>query len=132
MPAQPIIDGAARRGVRPDMHWLVVWLALAATVAATGANDLSAAPAREARRICADVDPEAEGRTAAIDALDRAVAMAESAIAADETDARAYLGLSCALGRQLQIAGLSWRSFGRLQRVHEAMDKAAALAPEDP
>ena len=132
MPAQPIIDGAARRGVRPDMRWLVVWFAVAATVTDARANDLSAAQAREATRICAEVDPEARGRTAAMDDLDRAVTIAENAIAADETDARAHLALSCALGRQLQIAGLSWRSFGRLQRVHEAMDKAAALAPEDP
>jgi len=35
-------------------------------------------------------------------------------------------------GRQLQIAGLSWRSFDRLQRLHREINRAAALAPDDP
>src|SRR5262245_11825958 len=96
------VDGVARRGVRPAMRWLVVWLAVAVTAADVRANDLSAAKAREALRLCAEVDPDAKGQTTAMEQLDRVVAVAESAIATDDGDARAHLALSCALGRQLQ------------------------------
>jgi hypothetical protein len=114
------------------MRGLALCCVVALTIVQARASDLSSARAREAMRLCTAVDAEAEGQTAAMEKLDRAVVVAQSAIAADDSDAHAHLALFCGLGRQLEIAGLSWRSFGRLAAANEAIDRAAALAPEDP
>ena len=114
------------------MRWGVLFLALATAVADVRANDESAAKAREAMRVCADVDPDKTSQTAAIEVLDRVIVIAESAITADETDAQAHLALFCALGRRLQIAGLSWRTFGELKRARATIDRASTLDPEHP
>jgi hypothetical protein len=106
----------------------VVMIAIAAR-----ANELSAAKAAEALRLCEETSRVSwMNKSAAITPLDDVVAVAEAAVAADESDAHAHLALFCVLARQLEIAGLSWRSFSRLQRVHREIDRASALAPEDP
>ncbi len=64
--------------------------------------------------------------------LDRGVKLAEAAVAAHPDDARAYLALSCNLGKQLALAGISWRSLSRLNRLKEVIDTAYRLAPDDP
>ena len=114
------------------MRAFVVLVLCAVTVGPARANEASRATSREALGMCEEVDPDAEHKTAAIDRLDRAIALAESAIAADERDTLAHLALFCALGRQLQVAGLSWRSFARLQRAHQEIDRASELAPDEP
>jgi hypothetical protein len=105
----------------------VVAIAIAAR-----ANERSAAKATEALRLCDETSRVSwMNKSAAMAPLDEVVALAEAAVAADDSDAHAHLALFCALARQLEIAGLSWRSFSRLQRVHGEIDRASALAPDD-
>lgn len=65
-------------------------------------------------------------------ALDRGVALAEAAIAIDPRYARAHFALFCNLAKQLKLAGLSWRSLQRLSRAKATLERALALAPDDP
>jgi hypothetical protein len=100
---------------------------------AARANEISAGKAAEALRLCDETSRASwMNKTAALKPLDEVVVVAESAVAVDDSDAHAHLALFCALDRQLEVAGLSWRSFSRLQRVHREIDRANALAPDDP
>lgn len=84
----------------------------------------------EAWAICqsnAPADPVAR-----MAALDRGVALAEAAVALDAMQARAHFALFCNLAKQLDLAGLSWRSLQRLARVKATLERALALAPDDP
>jgi len=100
---------------------------------ASRGNEVSAAKAAEALRRCDEASRASwMDKPAAITPLDDVVVIAEAAVAADDSDARAHLALFCALSRQLEIAGLSWRSFSRLRRVHREIDRAGMLAPDDP
>jgi tetratricopeptide (TPR) repeat protein len=64
--------------------------------------------------------------------LARGLEAAEAAVAADETDAHAHLAVVCNLGRQLERARVSFRSFGAVGRLKREVDRAVELAPEDP
>ena len=64
--------------------------------------------------------------------LERGLALASAAIAADPRHANAHLALFCNQGKQLELAGLSWRSFERLRRAKASIEQALALAPDDP
>jgi tetratricopeptide (TPR) repeat protein len=64
--------------------------------------------------------------------LDRGVALAEAAIALDPERARAHFALFCNLAKQLELAGLSWRSLQRLARVKATLERALVLAPDEP
>ena len=111
----------------------LVVAALLAIATGARANELSAAKAADALRRCDEASRASwMDKPAAIIPLDDVVVIAEAAVTADDTDARAHLALFCALSRQLEIAGLSWRSFSRLRRVHREIDRASVLAPEDP
>ena len=97
------------------------------------ADDVSRPVAEQALALCQSVE-----RTPGLDpaeALARyeeGIRVSELAIAADPNDARAHMALFCNLGRQLDASGLSWRAFGRLRRARAAIDRAHALAPDDP
>jgi cytochrome c-type biogenesis protein CcmH/NrfG len=98
-----------------------------------GANEMSSALAAEAFALCKSVDriPPADPQ-ATIVRLEEAVRLSEAAVATDAEDARAHLALFCNLGRQLDLAGLGWRTFGRLRRARVAINRAYELAPRDP
>ncbi len=112
----------------------VVMTVVIGWLAAPGrANETSRALAVEALAVCESVDriPPAD-RQATGTRLEEGVRTSEAAIAADAMDARAHLALFCNLGKQLDLAGLSWRVFGRLRRAQAAVDRAHELAPNDP
>ena len=64
--------------------------------------------------------------------LERGMALASAAVEADPRDARAHLALFCNQGKQLELAGLRWRSLARLSRAKATLEQALALAPDDP
>jgi len=84
-------------------------------------------------KICQQADdlPE-DDKLGQLAILDRGAKVAEAAVAAHPEDARAHLALSCNLGKQLGLAGISWRSLSRLNRLKEVIDTAYRLAPDDP
>ena len=112
---------------------VVMTIVIGALAAPGRADDSSRALAVQALALCESVDriPPAD-RQATLARLDEGVRTSEAAIAADATDARAHLALFCNLGKQLDLAGLSWRVFGRLRRAQIAVDRAHELAPNDP
>lgn len=90
-------------------------------------------PAALALQICQQADdlPE-DDKLGQLAILDRGAKVAEAAVAAHPEDARAHLALSCNLGKQLALAGISWRSLSRLNRLKEVIDTAYRLSPDDP
>jgi len=72
-------------------------------------------------------DPEAR-----VAALDRGLALAEEALAANDADAAAHFAVFCNLGRRLQLRPLSWGSLTGIRRVRREIDRALALAPDSP
>ena len=108
---------------------VVIAIVLVSVCASHGA-DLSLEKTAEAWAICqsnAPADPVAR-----LAALGRGVELAEAAIAIDPQRARAHFALFCNLAKQLELAGLSWRSLQRLARVKATLERALALAPGDP
>ena len=64
--------------------------------------------------------------------LDRGLALARAAVAADAGDAAAHFATFCTLGRLVQIRGLDpWRPFEAL-RALDKLETAVRLAPDDP
>jgi hypothetical protein len=104
------------------------------TVAMTAwGNEASRAKAVEAMTICEGTDRmPANKKQEKIQQLARGLEVAEAAVDADETDARAHLAVICNLGRQIEISGLSWRVFGQVRRLQAEADRAHELAPDDP
>lgn len=86
-----------------------------------------------ALKVCQQADdlPE-DDKLGQLAVLDRGVKLAEASVAAHPDDARAQLALSCNLGKELELAGLSWRSLQRLNRLKAVIDTAYHLAPDDP
>ena len=110
---------------------IVAGLALVAAVGPGAmASEESARLAEEALRWCDAVSVTA--RDTAGDRLEHGTALAEAAVAADEQDARAHLALFCNLGKQVELAGLSWRVLRQVSRVRATIARATELAPDDP
>jgi len=63
------------------------------------------------------------------EALARGIALAEQAVAADETDATAHLALFCNLGRQMQMRGARWSTLVELRRVRREIDRTLDIEP---
>jgi hypothetical protein len=61
--------------------------------------------------------------------LERGLALAEAAVAADDTDAAAHFAIFCNLGRRLQLQPLGWGRVTAVRRVRIEIDRALALAP---
>jgi hypothetical protein len=61
--------------------------------------------------------------------LERGLALAEAAVAADDTDAAGHFAIFCNLGRRLQLRPLGWGSATAVGRARRAIDRAVALAP---
>ncbi len=64
--------------------------------------------------------------------LERGLELAESAVSADESDPRARLAVFCNLGKQLELGGLGFGSWGTVRRLRREIDRAHQLAPDDP
>jgi cytochrome c-type biogenesis protein CcmH/NrfG len=94
------------------------------------ADDACLRLTREAWAVCqstATTDPVRR-----MEELERGMALASAAIAADPHQARAHFALFCNQAKQLELAGLSWRSLERLSRAKATLEQALALAPDDP
>jgi hypothetical protein len=96
------------------------------------ANDVSTAKAKDALRVCNEVDRMPADKQRKMDFLDKGVEMGEAAVAADDEDPRAHFALFCNLAKQCDMAGLSWRILGRLRRMQAEIDRAYELSPRDP
>jgi cytochrome c-type biogenesis protein CcmH/NrfG len=94
------------------------------------ANETSRAMAFQAFVLCKSIDrmPLADPEAT----IEEGIRLSEAAVAADAEDGRAHLALFCNIGRQLDLAGLGWRTFGRLRRAKIAIARAYELAPYDP
>jgi hypothetical protein len=97
------------------------------------ANETSRAKAHEAMVVCESVERmPASDKAHKLERLGQGLAMGEEAVRSDDHDALAHLALGCNLGKEIEIAGLSWRVFGQLRRLQSEVDRAYELAPDDP
>ena len=101
-----------------------------ACASAARADDASVRLTREAFEVCRSTVTTDPVRR--MEELERGMALASAAVDADPRDARAHLALFCNQGKQLELAGLSWRSLARLSRAKATLEQALALAPDDP
>ncbi len=86
--------------------------------------------AGEAFSVCRQAERTSGGDARVL--LEQGVALAERAVAADATDARAHFALFCNLGRRLQTTGRIFTHPFEVMRALRALDRAVELAPEDP
>jgi Flp pilus assembly protein TadD len=104
---------------------LAVLLAGAST--AVGQTVPGGAPAEEALDLCVAAERASGEERSAL--VERGLALAEAAVAADDNDARAHLALFCTLGRQVELHPLGLRSLASVRRVRREADRALDLAP---
>jgi hypothetical protein len=109
---------------------LATWGLLAAMAGTTWAVPAGQPAALEALALCRSAE-RLEG-AARREALERGLALATAAVAADDTDAVAHFATFCTLGRLVQLRGFSvLRPFEALRALGE-LDTAVRLAPDDP
>jgi hypothetical protein len=107
-------------------------IALALVIAAPSAA--WAAPAGSPTSIaalkqCDAIDEMAESDRDA--AIERGLAAAEAAVAADATDGRAHFAVVCYLGKRMARAGISLRQISDLRHLRRELDVTLTLAPDD-
>lgn len=88
-------------------------------------------PGTPASRAALDACYAGRARNSVTD-LETALAQAEAAVAADETDALAHFAVFCALGERMRLRGLSIRSLLELRRLRRTVDRTLELAPDFP
>ncbi len=71
------------------------------------------------------------GGAKALELLDQGLELAEAAVAADGTDARARLALFCTLGKQIEREGIGFGTVSKVRRLRAEIDLAMDLAPRD-
>ena len=114
---------------RPASAIVVLLFVLRAATAAVADDDAVAT----ALALCRDADSlPADDKDGQRLFLESGVAVAEEAAAAHPDDPRAQIALSCLLGKQLEVSGVSWRAMQRLNRLKLVVDAAFRLAPDDP
>lgn len=81
----------------------------------------------ESIELCTSAEelPEAERAVA----VARGVKLAEAAVAARESDARAQFALFCNLARQAEMDGVSMGALAKVERMEAAIDRALELEP---
>jgi tetratricopeptide (TPR) repeat protein len=109
----------------PRVGVLAVLLAVAP--AAVGQTVPGGAAAEEALDLCLAVERASGEERIAL--VERGLALAEAAVAADDNDARAHLALFCTLGRQVELHPLGLGSLTSIRRVRREADRALELAP---
>jgi hypothetical protein len=87
--------------------------------------------ALEALALC-DAAAHQTDEASRVSLLERGLALAEAAVAADDTDAAGHFAIFCNLGRRLQLHPLGWGSVTAVRRVRGAIDRALELAPSAP
>ena len=111
-----------------------MWRALVLLLTACAAPGVRAAElpgsARAAAALerCSEAD-HASGPARA-ELLKKGLALAEEAVAADDTDARAHFAVFCNLGKQVRDAGLSVFNLGKLPRLRREVDRTLELVPD--
>lgn len=109
-------------------HYSLVIAALITCVTtARGASLEAAEQAQRARALCRaneGVDQAVQAQRAGA-----GLALAEAAVAADDTSAVAHFAVFCNLGRQMQLEGFGLRSLGKLRRLMREVDRALELDP---
>ena len=109
------------------MHRLAALVLAALSFA--GAADPPGTPAsREALALCHRADDAPEAERPAM--LDRALALAERAVADDERDALAHFAVFCSLGGKMRRAGLGVGALVDLRRLRREVDRTLELAPD--
>jgi tetratricopeptide (TPR) repeat protein len=83
---------------------------------------------REALATCHQARSDAR----ADELLEKSLALADQAVAADDKDALAYFARFCALGEQARRSGVSISSLVKIWGIRDAVDRTLALAPEFP
>jgi hypothetical protein len=91
--------------------------------------DAPTRPALEALALCEAADdlPPQERRLL----LARGLEIAEAAVAADGSDAKAHFAVFCTLGKQVREAGVSLGALADLRRLRREIDVALDLDPGD-
>jgi hypothetical protein len=106
---------------------------LAATAAAAGGGSSDGSSVATALALCRDADfLPPDDKDAQRVFLESGMAIADDCAARHPDDPKAQLALSCILGKQLVVSGISWRSLQRLRRLQAVIDTALRLAPDDP
>jgi tetratricopeptide (TPR) repeat protein len=106
-------------------------LALAALLAATGAAaaDPPGTPqSHAAMSLCHRAHDAPAAEQAA--GYARALAAAEKAVAADDTDALAHFAVFCSLGGKMRLKGASFSALTDLRRLRREVDRTLELAPD--
>lgn len=101
----------------------------AATAAALpgAAAENDAPPEQESLRLCRAADGvDGDAREAM---LERALALATEATERTPDRADAHFAVFCALGKQVEDAGIGWGSLGAVRRVRRAVDRTLELEP---
>ncbi len=86
------------------------------------------AESNQALALCKSAERTAGSEKVAM--LDRGLALAEQAIATDDTDAVGHFALFCNLGRGMQLHPLSLGSLAAVRRLRREIDRALELAPD--
>jgi len=108
---------------------LVVWTWLAPG-SGLGADPPGSEVSRAALELCNQA--QAMSGTDADAALEESLALADRAIAADESDALAHFARFCALGQQARRSGASLSSLVKLWAIRDAVDRTLELVPDFP
>jgi len=103
-------------------------LVLAALSFARAADPPGTPSSREALALCHRADDVPEAERPAM--LDRALALAERAVADDERDALAHFAVFCSLGGKMRRAGLGVGALVDLRRLRREVDRTLELAPD--
>jgi hypothetical protein len=109
-------------GVRSHAVAVAALALLGAAPPATGSR------VTEAVALCqqADAAPAAEKRAL----LERGLAAAEAAVAADERDAGAHFAVFCNLGKRMRLDGAGLASLVALRRLRREVDRTLELQPD--
>jgi len=94
------------------------------------AADVARTTADEAMALCRSVERTSGDTRAAADRLEEGLRLAEAAVAADANELSAHMAVVCNLGKRLEVTGIGIRTLGRVHRMKEAIDRAAAIAPD--
>jgi hypothetical protein len=100
---------------------------LLATVAIPALASEPPPDAARAGALCHEADRAAGGEKRAL--LERGLAAAERAVAANEADAAGHFAVFCNLGKLTRLDGLSPRSLFALRRLRREVDRTLELAP---
>jgi tetratricopeptide (TPR) repeat protein len=103
-------------------------LVLAAATCVAAADPPGTPASREALALCERVDDVPAPEQPAL--LDRALAQAEAAVAADERDALAHFAVFCSLGRRMRRAGIGVGALVDFRRLRREVDRTLELAPD--